>query len=206
MEEVLCEQRSEQWHELRRGRITASQFSVMMSGLGTKGFKDLISEKAAEIMGAEIEEGYQSEDMLRGVELEDEAAEEYPAEVEKSGFVTLREGDELYEWVGCSPDRWVGEDGILEVKCPKMKTHWGYIMNGVEVNDYKWQIQGQLWITGRKWCDFMSYYPNLKPFIIRVYPDEVMINELRSRALYCKERILEEIKCYEVYNYDDINI
>ena len=65
----------------------------------------------------------------------------------------------------------MGDDGLLELKCPQEDTHLLYLARGVLPTDYKAQVQGQLWVTGRAWADFMSYCPELPPFLIRVEPD-----------------------------------
>jgi hypothetical protein len=92
----------------------------------------------------------------------------------------------------CSPDGLVGEDGGLEIKCPLVATHIGYLLNGELPSDYFQQVQGCLFVTGRKWWDFMSYSPGLKPFIIRVKRDEGFISLLKGSLItFCKE--LDEI-------------
>ena len=73
--------------------------------------------------------------------------------------------------VGASPDGLVGDDGLLELKCPREDTHMLYLARGVLPSEYRAQVQGQLWVTGRAWADFMSYCPELPPFLIRVEPD-----------------------------------
>jgi len=200
---IDCEQRSEAWHQVRLGRFTASKFSDVMAGETTETYKGLIVDIAGEILTGEAEEGYTSADMERGVELEPEARYEYSliaGDVIEIGFVIPDETDELHDFVGVSPDGFIN-DGILEIKCPKLKTHLNYIRANVLPNAYKWQVQGQLMITGAKWCDFMSYYPKLKPFIIRVLPDLKMQEELRARLLSSIEKVKETIEIYNNYEF-----
>jgi hypothetical protein len=158
---------------------------------------------AGEIISGESEESYQNADMERGIELEPEARAEYESifgEVEQVGFVLPDEDDPLHNWVGVSPDgiRW---PGIIEIKCPRIKTHLNYMKSDSLPNAYKWQIQGQLMITGAEWCDFMSYYPKLKPVIIRVYPDAEMQEQLKNRLLKAIEQVHEIIVSYNAYEY-----
>ena len=200
MIEIQCEQRSEMWHEARLGRLTASSFAKMMSGTSTIGYKDLVSQIAAEIATGEVEDSYQSDDMLRGIELEPEAAEVYGETIE-SGFIIPDEDDPLHKWIGCSIDRWI-RPGILEIKCPKLKTHWQYIQKGVLPSIYKAQVQGQLFITGAPYCDFMSYYPGVKNFIIRVFPDPEMHAQLKQRIIETIPLIESEIENYRQYDYE----
>lgn len=203
MIKIHCQQGSEAWHEQRCGKFTASKFSELMAGETTGGYTGLIADIAGQVISGEVEPSYSDYNMERGTELEPEARTLYEnhmeTEVEQVGFV-LPEND-LAEWVGVSPDGLVGEDGGLEIKCPQVKAHLNCIKAGKLPNAYKWQVQGQLWITGRKWWDFMSYYPNMKPFILRVYPDVEMHKELEQRlrkAITDVKAILETYNEYEI--------
>lgn len=178
-----CEQGSNAWHELRCGRITASKFKEVVSAKSTLGYKGLINTCIGEILSQTIEESYSNDNMQRGIELEPDAANSYEleneVELKEIGFLTNSNLHE--EYVGVSPDRLIYDDGLLEIKCPLMKTHIGYLRAGKLPNEYKWQVQGQLLISERKYCDFMSHYPNLPTFKIRIYPDEKMQLELKQR-------------------------
>lgn len=202
---INCEQRSEAWHQNRLGRFTASIFSDVMAANNTSTYENVLAKIAGEIITGEEEESFSSPAMERGVELEDEAAEYYESiygiKTEKIGLVIPDESDELHEWVGISPDR-VVNNGLLEIKCPLVKTHLKYIRSGKLPNEYKWQVQGQLMVTMAEWCDFMSYYPNMKPFIIRVYPDKVMINDLRDRLIESVKRVNAILSDYKAYDYE----
>ncbi len=76
---------------------------------------------------------------------------------------------------GCSPDGLVGEDGLVEIKCPIISTHVEYLLKCKDEcpTDYFQQTQGQILVTGRKWVDFVSYFPGLPPLIVREEPNEV---------------------------------
>lgn len=116
--------------------------------------------------------------MQRGTDLEPEARDLYVKEtgnqVEETGFWQHPELD----FVGASPDGLVGDDGLLEIKCPMLETHIGYIEDYIVPEDYRPQMALQMACTGRKWCDFVSYYPGLPPFIIRYERDEAFIHEV----------------------------
>ncbi len=191
------EQGSEAWHELRCGRFTASKFKDLMASTSTATYQGLIDTIVGEILSETTEPTYSNDIMQRGIDLEDEAADLYESineiPCEKIGFVT---NDNVFpDYVGVSPDRVVG-DGILEIKCPLMKTHISYLRKGVLPNVYKWQVQGQLLVTDAEYCDFMSYYPNIKPFILRVLPNVEMQNELKNRiesSIDLIKQILKEI-------------
>ena len=73
---------------------------------------------------------------------------------------------------GASPDGLVGDDGLLEFKCPMAGKHLTYLFRDEVPKDYVLQVQGQLWVTGRKWCDFVSYCPGLPIFVKRMTPDK----------------------------------
>ena len=202
---INIEQGSEAWFQERCGRFTASKFATLMSGETTKGFGDLITETAGEIITGEIEESYVNADMERGKELEPEARACFEdttgLDVLEVGFC-LPDDEAQGEWVGVSPDGLIpSEDAILEIKCPKKKTHLNYIKAGRLPNEYKWQVQGQLLVTGAKKAYFMSYYPNMKPFIIEVLPDEEMRASLTERITDAIERVKREIEIYNKYEY-----
>ena len=199
-----CEQGSKVWHDNRLGRFTGTRFSTLMSGEATKGYKDLISEIACEIATGQADENYVSADMERGKEMEPIARREYShimeVEVSQTGMILFDEDHPLHEWVGVSPDGVTGS-GILEIKCPKLKTHWGYIMKDRLPNEYKWQVQGLLWVSGMEYVDFMSFYPGIKPFIKRVFPDREMHDQLTERVAGAIPKIISEIEAYEQYEY-----
>jgi hypothetical protein len=90
----------------------------------------------------------------------------------------------LLPWVGCSPDALVGFDGILEIKCPYNTTnHLQTILNGRVPDEYEAQVHGNMWVTGRKWCDYVSFDPRVKDvglsfFVLRVERDDNYIEDI----------------------------
>jgi hypothetical protein len=187
-------QRSPEWFALRVGRITGTSFNTMANG--TKdGIETLCLKTAAErITGVSIDEPYTNPAMENGVCLEAEARESYEtttfAPVLEVGFL------ELDEYVGVSPDGLVGDEGGVEIKCPQAHTHLKYRTNGGNAwLAYKWQVQGALWVTGRKWWDFVSYCPAFPPsqrlHIERVTPDAEAFKKLDEGANRCRARIAE---------------
>ena len=198
---IKVEQGSEAWFQERCGRFTASKFSTLMSGLSTKGYKDLITDVAGEVITGEVEETYTNDNMKRGTELEPEARQVFMDEtglnVHEVGFVL---NERFEDWVGVSPDGMIFTDeSILEIKCPLRKTHLNYIRANKLPSEYKWQVQGQLLITGVKKAYFMSYYPKMKPFIIEVLPDVEMHNQLLERFEVAINDVKEQIKNYNEY-------
>jgi hypothetical protein len=120
--------------------------------------------------------------MDRGHELEPIALEAYELE----SFNTVKPGGffELSEWVGCSPDGLIDQNGIVENKAPAFNTFIDYLLENRLPPDYRWQVQGQLFVTDRQWCDFIAFHPKLPLLTIRVYPDPAMFEQLKA-ALDC---------------------
>jgi len=173
MKVIDCQQGSTEWREARLGVPTASQFHRIVTPTGKlstqrEGYMaELLAEWA---LGAPDDE-FNSEWMQRGNILEPYAFKAYAflfdAFPSKVGFCLT--DDAL---VGCSPDALVGEDGGLELKCPKAGTHLIYLFRDKVPNEYFCQVQASMWITGRPWWDFGSYYPELPFFVKRSTPDE----------------------------------
>lgn len=183
-------QNSAQWLKDRAGIPTASNFNkivtpktLKLSASRVAYLNQLVGER---FLGT-CEELPATWAMERGSEMEEEARSAYRIitgeSVEEVGLC-LHD-----EWqVGASPDGLVGEHGGLELKCPNLATHVGYLLGGVFPDAYAHQVQGNLLVTGREWWDFMSYFPKLPPFIIRVQRDEAYIEALtQALPAFCKE-------------------
>lgn len=187
------EQGSEAWLKLRLGVATASNFSKIITSKTAKisaGIDKYALQLATEKMLIEPEETYQSEAMKRGNDLEPDARQRYCEEtlqvVECVTMFLSNCGN-----YGYSPDGLVEQDGLIEIKCPLATTHANYIINRTLPSEYLQQVQGGLWISGRKWCDFVSYHPNFKEndiFIIRVERDEHYIELLKDAVLQTIEK------------------
>lgn len=184
---IDCVQNSEEWYAAKLGVVSASNFSkVLNKGTG----RGLYMRKlAAERLTGLRENGYHDKNMDAGSLTEAEARDYYAMAndciVNEVGFVK-RDDD-----IGCSPDGMVGEEGIIEVKCPLSSTHVANIINNKMPSEYKPQVQGLLWITERQWCDFISYDPRnpYRPmFPVRVERDAEYIQKLAGQAgLFVKE-------------------
>jgi putative phage-type endonuclease len=175
------QQNSEEWFNLRLGRFTASTFKDLFLSKTTKGFEKAIYQTVYERLTGESPESFTSDYMDRGHELEPLAKELY----EQETFNTVLNGGffELGEWIGASPDGLISENGIIEIKCPAYNTMINYLLTKKLPSIYKWQVHGQLYVTGRAYCDFMAYHPKLKPLIIRIERDENLIKELEEKLL-----------------------
>ena len=189
------QQCTEEWLKVRLGKVTASRFSDVMAKGAGKTRKSYMIQLAAEIMTGEPQNGYSSAAMEWGTEQEPFARQYYETihdcPVEQVGFI------ELNEWVGVSPDGLVGADGDVEIKCPNTSTHIATILADKVPTTHKPQIQGQLWVTDRKWCDFISYDPRMKqrPFFCkRVMRDEAYIKELEIQVTMFVTELKEMIE------------
>lgn len=195
MKQYLIDQNTEEWMDLRMGKFTASSFTDLFMSKNTAAYKNAIFKVAYERLTNEQPESFSNEYMERGHELETFAIEAYELET----FENVLPGGffEINEWVGASPDGLVGEDGLVEIKCPKYSTMIQYLLDHKLPSQYKWQVYGQMYVTGRKWVDFMAYHPKLQPVIIRVERDETIINELKiqlENSIKEVETIINKLK------------
>lgn len=194
---INCDQGSPEWYESRVGRVTASMFvearkrlkSGPNKGDFTAAGKQYAFRLACErISGQALDEDqFETWAMKRGHELEPEArlAHELQKEilVEQAGFILDDEGI-----FGVSVDGLIGDDGISEYKCFISPVKLMPILLEDDLSDVMDQIQGGLWITGRKWAHFVLYCPALASIgkdltIIEVERDETYIRELQSDLL-----------------------
>ena len=185
-------QGSPEWHDLRRGRFTASNIPKLFMGKTTQGYSDALYRVAMERVTGKSTESYSNAAMMRGIQLEPMARQIYEIEkqtlVEECGFV------EVDEWMGCSPDGLVGKDGMIQIKCPAFNTHIGYIVSEEVPKDYYIQMQAEMWMSGRQWNDFMSFHPDLPSLIIRLTPDEAVYKKMAEEIEIAKQKVTEIIK------------
>lgn len=168
-------QYSADWWATRRGVPTASNFDNILTATGKVSTSRepyacrLVAEKFDAFYSQSPE--YESVAMAEGTHLEPEARRYYEfhreCSVREVGFCLTDDGK-----AGCSPDALVGEDGVLELKAPQPRTHVQYLVEDRLPPAYRQQCHGHLIVTGRAFCDFLSYCPGLPPVLIRVEPDE----------------------------------
>jgi putative phage-type endonuclease len=188
------QQGTDEWHKLRLGKLGSScARAVAVNG---KGLETKCYQKAAELICGEKEESYTNEHMKRGIRLEGMARSVYEIEtgnlVEQVGYI------EFSEFVGGSPDGLVGDDGLIEIKCPSNTNYIRNLYKGKIDTKYIWQMQHLMYISGRKWCDFIMFNESLnKIFISRIDRDESKIEKLKI-GLEAGEKkiksILERVK------------
>lgn len=188
-------QRTPDWYEAHRGTISPSGLAPILVKGGNKevpfgdGALTYANRKAAERLMLPIEQGPTTAPMERGNTLEGDAITEY----EDRMMVTVQR--ELFlvhpTLPMCfSPDGLVYADGGIEVKCPGLEAHTAAIIENQAPKKYVPQIQTYLWATGRKWWDFVSYFPELEDerrlFVVRVLPDPDYHAKLDERiGLFC---------------------
>ena len=181
----MSEQRTEEWFRERMGKVTASRIADVMartkSGYGASR-KNYMTELLVERLTGEREESYINAAMQRGIDEEPIARTEYELDrgvlVDEVGFVQ----HPSIEMSGASPDGLVGDDGMVEIKCPNTATHVETLIAKSVDRKYLLQMQWQMACTGRAWCDFVSFDSRmpaeLAMVVIRVPRDEVMIEEI----------------------------
>lgn len=195
-QQVEHEQGSAEWHEARLGKITASRFCDMMTngrGASTMGQTaySYMYDIIAEILTGQAQDRIDNMAVRWGHENEPHARAMYcfhrNARVVKQGFLVHPD----YPHVGGSPDGLVEGDaegpGGVEIKCPmSSRIHLGYLEEGVVPTAYEWQVDGLMWVTGRKWWDFVSFDPRmpegLQLFCVRQYRDDERIDSLSDRS------------------------
>jgi putative phage-type endonuclease len=180
-----CEQRSDEWYAARRGIVTASMVGQLITAKTMKPADNdtsraVVAELVAERILGFSEDNYVNDDMMRGILDEPMALDVYAkhyAPVTTTGFMVRREDG----WtLGYSPDGLVGDDGLVEVKCPRAKTHLRTILEDRMPPRHMAQVQAGLLVSGRQWCDFVSYYAGLPLYVARVLPDPLMQSAIRD--------------------------
>lgn len=188
------EQRSEAWFEQRRGMVTASVVKQLLTATGKVADNDvsrgLIASLTAERITGDVESGFVSDDMMRGILHEPIARDRYAevtgTTVKEIGFAVLRVAGAR---LGYSPDGLVGDDGLLEVKCPRAKSHLRTIVAGEVPAVHIPQLQTGLLVMGREWIDFVSFCAGMPLFIQRVYPDPKWQSAISAAVLKAEDDI-----------------
>lgn len=200
------EQGTEEWHDARLGRATASRFNDIMAkgknGYELAGVKNYRAELVVERLTQSRVEMFKSSAMEWGTDTEPLARLRYELktgnEVDECGFFLLEHLE-----AGASPDGLVNHDGLLEIKCPNTATHLETLRKQDIPKQYYWQVMGQLWITGRDWCDFVSFDPRLPDnasfFMKRINRDDAKIQELEQEVASFLESVDSELAFIKNY-------
>lgn len=184
-------QRTPEWFAMRAGKFTGSRFSDLMavtkSGPSASR-RNLLATLAVERLTGACVETYSNAAMERGVALEEEARQAYEAHIGELCVEVDFIVHPTMAFVGISPDGLVGDEGMVEIKCPaSMAKHLDGLRSGAHADEYRWQMQGQLWVTGRKWLDAVSYDPRfpegLRLAVRRLERDEDAIKKLEAACI-----------------------
>lgn len=191
------EQGSDAWFAARLGKVTASKIAdVMSKGKGSTesaGVRNYRAQLVVERLTGTREETYINGAMQRGTDLEPMARECYEFltgnTVEQVAFID----HPTIPMSGCSPDGLVGNDGMVEIKCPNTATHIEYLLQGEPPPAYIKQMTWQLACTGRKWVDFVSYDPRLPEemqlFVVRFRRDDGDIEDMEKAVVSFLESV-----------------
>ncbi len=196
------EQGTDEWHDLRRGLITASAIDCLLTA-GGKPANNETSRKAlykllGERLTGESEPSPYSDDMARGHLLEPYArdiyAQRYALPVRQCGFIIATLGNVQ---IGYSPDGLINDDGLIEIKSPRAKKHLSSLLTDTVPPEYISQVQTGLAVSGRRWCDFISYCPGLPLFVQRCRRDEERIAQLITAAQAAEEQLAGLMTLYQ---------
>lgn len=185
-----------EWFANRAGKVTGSCIKKVMSkGRGKKPSQTRLTymyELVTERLTGKPKESVSAKSLEWGKDVEDFAREAYEI---KTGNIVIEEdfiNHPSIDFLGCSPDGLIGDEGGLEIKCPvNSSVHVETLKNGMP-DDHKYQVQFNMWNTNRKWWDFASYDPrmpeHLQLYVERIYPDEEFISEMMPAiGLFLKE-------------------
>jgi hypothetical protein len=209
-----CRQGSEEWLRVRAGIPTASQFDKIVTPTGRRSTQQelyMYTLLAERLLGRPVLK-HISQWMERGSEMEQHAVSYYEFErdvdTEPVGFIVTDDGR-----VGASPDRLIADDGCLEIKAPSEGVQMMYLFeSGGAYNEYKVQIQGQLWVTDRSWTDVLAWHPELPPALIRIERDTDFIMKMRPLIMAFSEELeklavmLDEIEVPSAKSFHELKL
>lgn len=184
------EQNSEEWLKLRAGMPTASEASKLITSKGepSKSMKEYAKKLAQDMYAGKPVDAWEGNKYTeRGHEIEPESISSYEfiqdIDTAVVGFCT-----DDHQRYGASPDRFAGENGLVEAKClPKkhIDALLYYKKFGKCPTERVAQVQFQLLVTGKEWCDVLFYHPDLPTLIIRQYPDEKIFAGIKGQIEAC---------------------
>tara|TARA_B100000686_G_scaffold352735_1_gene455773 strand:- start:159 stop:761 length:603 start_codon:yes stop_codon:yes gene_type:complete len=194
-------QNTQEWTQARVGYVTASRFPTIKyeGGRLTGTAEGYLYELIGEHMTGHPADTIQSKPMAWGSKHEAEARSTYILETGKDVAEKGFHKHPTEEWIGCSPDGGlIEEDGLIEIKCPwQTREHIKSVSTGKVPAIYMDQIMGQLWVTGRSWCDFVSYDPRVQGksrlLVLRVDRDEECIEDLAERITKFRNLMISKL-------------
>ena len=192
----MIEQGSIEWHLSRLGKVTASRVSDVLSkgksgeSASRKNYRtELVVQRLTGVPG----DSFTNAAMEWGTATEPQARVAYEAEMGRFVTEVAFIDHPTIANFGCSPDGLVAEDGLLEIKCPNSSTHIEYLTDDKPPSKYVAQMQCQMAVTGRQWCDFVSFDPrlpnDLQFFVVRLERDEEYIKAMEAEV----QKFLSEV-------------
>lgn len=194
-------QRSDEWHDARRGIITASAVGRLITPKTVQVANNPDSRRTALALAAEritgwSEPSYMNDDMWRGIEDEPLAREKYAqhhAPVHEAGFITE---DKWGFTLGYSPDGLIADDGLIEIKSRRSTTHLDTILAGTPPAENMAQLQCALLVTGRGWIDYISYCGGMPLWVHRVEPNQKWFGAIIEAARALEDSIGDMVRIY----------
>lgn len=183
----MFDQKSPEWFAARLGKVTASRVADVMAATKSgpaASRKNYMMELLCQRLTSKAEEGFTSAAMQRGTDLEPIARSAYEVDM---GVMVVETGLILHPSgiaFGASPDGLVGDDGLVEIKCPNTATHVEFLRTGKPDGKYLWQMAAQMECAGRAWCDFVSFDDRLPEPLqyrrVRIERDDKKIGEMMA--------------------------
>ena len=201
METYLMQQGTDAWHEIRCGKVTASRVADIIAKTKTgqsASRANYMAQLVCERLTKTRTESFTNAAMEHGVTQEPFARAAYEAAqgvmVEEVGFVR----HPTIEWAGASPDGLVGNDGLVEIKCPNTSTMIETLLSQKVPSKYITQMQFQMACTGRKWTDYVSFDPRMPEkaqlFVKRVDRDDAYIAEIEAEIVKFLAEVASQVQ------------
>jgi len=198
---IAVEQGTPEWHQMRLGKVTASRVADILAKTKTgpsASRQNYLIELALQRTTGIIQESYSNSAMEWGTQTEPQARVAY--EVNTNNFV-----DQVafidhpsIKWFGCSPDGLVSDRGLVEIKCPNSATHWEYFKAKEPPKKYFIQMQAQIAVTNRDWCDFVSFDPRMPDrsqlLVVRVNRDDHFILDMEREVKQFLDEVEAEVQ------------
>lgn len=183
----MFEQGTLEWFNERLGKVTASRVADVIAKTKTgwgSSRANYAAQLVAERLTGKVTDSYRNAAMDWGIMTEPDARVAYEfltdATVERVGFVP----HQTIAMSGASPDGLIGNDGLVEIKCPNTATHIETLLGQSVPGKYNTQMQWQMACTGRKWCDFVSFDPrmpeSMRLFVKRIERDTTAVRDLET--------------------------
>jgi len=179
-------QRSDEWYATKLGKVSSSRIADLMAKIKSGGSSasraNYLAELALERLTGVTQDGFESPAMIWGRETEPAARAAYcfnnDVDVEEVGFID----HPTVPLTGCSPDGLVGATGLVEIKCPNPATHMETLLSKSIPQKYSLQMQFQMWVTGREFCDYVSFDPRF-PVEMRYWQSHVQRHDATIKTI-----------------------